>query len=656
MLLVNLFAIRLLSYAAGTLLCVFLLAILTRKHKHAAEDWLLTGLVAAGAVWHFTNGLQHYLVIAGREPARLISTLEATCLLASCLAPALFLHLSLLWTNLLRTAIRWGCLALYPVALAVWWSRPDGGPWLAGLAMAASAVALLYARRAAVLPYDRFYGWLALGLFALTAALLDSTLLAVASLAAPLCLLRFIYRFNLFDFLISRRVLFVFTLAGVSALYLLLVRALARWLEATTEAFGPLVEVTLVLGAVVTWLPMYAIITRFFSRQSKIDADFSKRVIEEAARILDLRPRAEYLVEQVGKTFGLRRAALILRDDPAWVAEYGPRTGTLAVEKLKELAVWLETGPHDLVHVKRLRRNEAARRILADSGFNYLFPLRYEDRLTGMLLADTAPRVFLEESETTLLGLSRQISLSIESCRLAESKIRLEKELLQQEHLATLGKVAATIAHEVKNPLSSIKTLAQLMREDPEVVERYDRDLDYMISETDRLNSCVQQLLTFARPLPGPGGEVALSELLESAASFLARESARQGVRIECRIAPDLKLVRADRQTVQQVVLNLLLNAIQASPSGSRVQLEAVREEDGRIRLRISDDGPGIPAEIREKIFEPFFTTKQQGTGLGLAIVRKNIRQLGGELELQTPLAGGRGTCVSVAFAENGGG
>jgi signal transduction histidine kinase len=306
--------------------------------------------------------------------------------------------------------------------------------------------------------------------------------------------------------------------------------------------------------------------------------------------------------------------------------------------------------------VKRLRQNDAARRILADSGFNYLFPLRYEDRLTGMLLADTAPRVFLDENETTLLGLSRQISLSIESCRLAESKIRLEKELLRQEHLATLGKVAATIAHEVKNPLSSIKTLAQLMREDPEVVARYDRDLDYMISETDRLNSCVQQLLTFARPLPGPGGEVALSELLEGAAGFLARESAKQGVRIECRVAPDLKLARADRQTVQQVVLNLLLNAIQASPCGGLVQLEAVREEAGGIRLRISDDGPGIPAEIREKIFEPFFTTKQQGTGLGLAIVRKNIRQLGGEIELRTPLAGGRGTCVSVAFPENGGG
>ncbi|MBI4877171.1 MAG: hypothetical protein HY822_21260, partial [Acidobacteria bacterium] len=286
----------------------------------------------------------------------------------------------------------------------------------------------------------------------------------------------------------------------------------------------------------------------------------------------------------------------------------------------------------------------------------YLFPLRYEDRLTGMLLVDPAPRAFLDESEETLLGLSRQISLSLESCRLAEAKIALEKELLLQEHLATLGKVAATIAHEVKNPLSSIKTLAQLLREDPEVVARYDRDLDYMIAEVDRLNGCVQQLLTYARPVPELGGELALSELIESATAFLARESTRQGVRIQCSVAPGLRLARADRQTVQQVVLNLLLNAVQASLPGSSVRLEADRLSDGSIRLRITDQGPGIPEEIRGKIFEPFFTTRQQGAGLGLAIVKKNVRQLGGELQLQTPVADGRGTSVAVTFPAAEGG
>jgi signal transduction histidine kinase len=598
MLLVNQGAIQLFSHAAGALLCIFLLAVVTRKHRRAVEDWLLSGLVAAGAVWHLASGLGIYLVVVGREQAQLISAMAAIRTAVSYLAPAMFLYLSLLWAKARRTAF----------------------------------------------PYTRFYGWLAASIAAIAVASIDPTMLAVASLAAPLCLLRFIYRFQILDFVISRRVLFVFTLAGATALYLVVVRGLALWLASTTDVFAPLVEVTFVLGAAVTWLPMYEIITRFFSRQSRIYADFSKRVIEEAAPILDLRARAQYLVGQVGKTFELRRAALVLCADPPLVAEYGAQAGGLDPKAIEELAAWLTAEGHDNAH-----------RIQSAGGFNYLFPLRYEDRLTGMLLADTAPRVFLDENETTLLGLCRQISLSIESCRLAESKIRLEKELLLQQHLATLGKVAATIAHEVKNPLASIKTLAQLMREDPDVAERYGRDLDYLVSETDRLNNSMQQLLTYSRPLPEPAGEVLLSELLDSIAGFIARESSRQNVGIERRIAPDLKLARADRQTVQQVLLNLLLNAVQASPAGGRVQLEAAREADGRIRIRITDEGPGIPEAIREKIFEPFFTTKQQGTGLGLAIVRKNIRQLDGELELQTPVAGERGTSVSVLLPENGG-
>lgn len=609
MLLVNQGAIQLFSHAAGALLCVFLLAVVMRKHRRAAEDLLLSGLVAAGAVWHLASGLGIYLAVVGREQEQLIRALAAIRTAVSYLAPIMFLYLSLLWAKARRTAF----------------------------------------------PYTRFYGWLAASLAAIAVASIDPTMLAVASLAAPLCLLRFIYRFQILDFVISRRVLFVFTLAGATALYLVVVRGLALWLASTTDVFAPLVEVTFVLGAAVTWLPMYEIITRFFSRQSRIYADFSKRVIEEAAPILDLRARAQYLVGQVGKTFELRRAALVLGADPPLVAEYGPRAAALDASALGELAAWLAAEDHDLVHVKRLRRRDSAHRILSAGGFNYLFPLRYEDRLTGMLLADTSPRVFLDENETTLLGLCRQISLSVESCRLAESKIRLEKELLLQQHLATLGKVAATIAHEVKNPLASIKTLAQLMREDPDVAERYGRDLDYLVSETDRLNNSMQQLLTYSRPLPEPAGEVALSELLDSIAGFIARESSKQDVLIERRIAPDLKLARADRQTVQQVLLNLLLNAVQASPAGGRVQLEAAREADGRIRIRITDEGSGIPEAIREKIFEPFFTTKQQGTGLGLAIVRKNIRQLDGELELQTPVAGGRGTSVSVLLPENGG-
>src|SRR5207248_1441295 len=133
---------------------------------------------------------------------------------------------------------------------------------------------------------------------------------------------------------------------------------------------------------------------------------------------------------------------------------------------------------------------------------------------------------YLDEDEALLWGLSRQISHAIENCRLLDRKISLEKALTRSEHLASLGQMAATIAHEVKNPLSSIKALAQLMQEDEALNEGYRRDLSYIVAEVNRLNSCVEQLLTFARPIPEGRAEVAVHELLDNISRVLNREYA----------------------------------------------------------------------------------------------------------------------------------
>jgi signal transduction histidine kinase len=123
---------------------------------------------------------------------------------------------------------------------------------------------------------------------------------------------------------------------------------------------------------------------------------------------------------------------------------------------------------------------------------------------------------------------------------------------------------------------------------------------------------------------------------------------------VEYRVEPALRVAGADRQSVQQIVLNLALNALQASSAGGRVLLEASRDGGGQVVLRVTDEGPGVPPDLRERIFEPFFTTKQQGTGLGLAIVQKNVRHLGGELELISPVAQGHGTCFTIRLPAEG--
>ena len=273
----------------------------------------------------------------------------------------------------------------------------------------------------------------------------------------------------------------------------------------------------------------------------------------------------------------------------------------------------------------------------------------YESGVTGMLLVDTSPRQYLDENEPILLALSRQISHSMEACRLVEEKIVLERALLRQEHLASVGQLTATIAHEVKNPLSSIKTLAQLMREEPPL-EQYRRDLDYIVAEINRLNKCVSQLLSYARPLPESGSQVSVHELLDAAVGNLQRDSANRLVKLEYEIEPSLREYRADRQTLQQIVLNLTLNAIQASPEGATVRFRAGAASPATVRIEVSDQGPGVPPGLEEKIFEPFFTTKQKGSGLGLAIVKKNLRQLRGDIRVSSPAENGRGAVFTVTF------
>jgi signal transduction histidine kinase len=506
---------------------------------------------------------------------------------------------------------------------------------------AAGAVASLVLARRVTGPSRQFRRALAASLAAPAVASAvagpESAALVFAGLAPGLVLARFVYRYNVLGLRMSPRLLFAVRLGVVFAFYLLLVKRATDILEDEFDAFRQLVELALIFAATLVWVPLYGWMTRFLSQRTQLYADFSKRAIEEAARILDLGERVQFLAAQVRRTFGLHRVWLITGE------VFAGEGAEAAREELEKLAADAALGRIEVLHAGDHPR-------LARLGFGYLFPLWYEDRLNGLLLADCSPRMYLDENEAVLLGLSRQISHSIETCRLVDDKIRLETTLVQQEHLAGLGKVAATIAHEIKNPLSSIKTLVQLMGEDPAMEQQYGRDLKYVVAEIDRLNRSVQQLLTFSRPAPEAEGEVDVSELLEATAGVLAREYEAAQIRIERRIEPRLRLLRGSPEMIKQVVLNLALNAVQASRAGGAVTLEAGPGAAGRVRIAVSDQGPGIPADLREKIFEPFYTTKQKGTGLGLSIVRKNVRQMGGEIRVESPVENGGGTRFEVTL------
>ena len=280
--------------------------------------------------------------------------------------------------------------------------------------------------------------------------------------------------------------------------------------------------------------------------------------------------------------------------------------------------------------------------LLRERGWEVAYPLRREEKVVGLMLVDAAPDALTYEVRSLLELLAGQVAIAVEDCRLVEENVQLERRIAQSERLAALGRMAATVAHEVKNPLSAIKSIAQVMREDDHLKREYARDLELIVGETDRLSRSVTQMLSFARAAPHAGDPRRADELVQSLAQLFHKEAASRKITLRTEIESlDFELDGATAAALRDALSNLLLNALQATPPGGLVTL-AARAEGGRLSLSVADSGAGVPHEHRERIWEPFYTTRQRGTGLGLAIVRKRVEDVGGHARL-APSDGGEG-------------
>jgi signal transduction histidine kinase len=223
--------------------------------------------------------------------------------------------------------------------------------------------------------------------------------------------------------------------------------------------------------------------------------------------------------------------------------------------------------------------------------------------------------------------------------------------LAQHEKLAALGQLAASIAHEVRNPLAVIRSAAQGIAEGlPPADDEAQRACSFITTEIDRLSSVITSLLTLARPPQLAPRAVPVTDLLDRAVLLAREELDAKQVRVHRAQPADLPAVRADPDLLCQVLLGFLANAAEAVPPGGEVTVEA-RAADGTVELAVGDTGPGVPRELRERIFEPFFTTRTDGVGLGLAVARQIVELHGGRIEVGERAGGGARFAVRLPAA-----
>lgn len=280
-------------------------------------------------------------------------------------------------------------------------------------------------------------------------------------------------------------------------------------------------------------------------------------------------------------------------------------------------------------------------------------PLLIKDRVIGMITIDrNEVRPYTAEEVELAQAFAGQAAVAIENARLYDDVQQRMKQLqaaqlqlVQSSRLAAIGELAAGVAHELNNPLTSVLGFAELLAERDGLTPEDRRDLETIIAEAYRARDIVRGLLDFARHGRSMRMRIDVNLLLQQTLAVIRHHLEQSGVVIAEAYAPDLPFLFLDEGKMKQVALNLITNAAQAMPDGGTLHIRTARRGDG-VAITVADTGSGIPLADQERIFDPFFTTKPNGTGLGLAVSLGIVQEHGGRITVES--ATGQGSTFTV--------
>jgi signal transduction histidine kinase len=420
-------------------------------------------------------------------------------------------------------------------------------------------------------------------------------------------------RFNFLQIGRQRNLIYAVFLVFVALLYLSLVRRVSMWLESylPPEATAAL----LLFLPVVFFEPLQRLMRRSLRQTAQTEVDRAQKLmgpITEVARLGDQEKLRKFCDEWIAEQLQLAEAKLFLGLDEG-ASEVGKGKQNAALER---------------------------------------FEIRRGAQRVGWLQVQAYGAMISGETFAALEFLCEQLPGAFDLCRLIEEKLQLERELAERERLALVGQMAASISHNLKNPLGSIKTILQVQMESPELPATLRQETQMVLEEINRLSARLNQLLQFSRPgvRAGNGAQSCdLAKVAETVANVLRHAAEERRVSLQLSNANGETLAAIGEEAANDILSNVVLNAIEAVADGGHVRV-ALRTAEKICSVSVEDDGPGISAADHAKVLQPFFTTKARGTGLGLAIVDRRLQEAGGTMEIKSPLSGGRGTEIRLNF------
>jgi len=440
-----------------------------------------------------------------------------------------------------------------------------------------------------------------------------ATAVSLLGLLPFVALIYFVQRHNFLNIGRQKNLIYAVSATFLALLYLALVRRLSEWFA---PILPPEATAAVLLFALVVFIEP---LQRLLSRRLEETARKEMNLVNWLGNQIQLEARKGNLRNLVA--FIDRRLAEELQFAEAWV--------TMRQPKLDVAPQWSKKEESSIA-----------------------FSIYRQDRINAVLNIKPHGAMISGETEVAIKFLCESLAAALDLCLVIDEKLELERELAERERLALVGQTAASISHNLKNPLGSIKTILQVQLENPEMPESMRGETQMVLGEISRLSTKLNQLLQFSRPAVRSGSGKAQCDarvVLDEAASVLRPQAEQRGINLKVDLPIGDIQVAAAGEALNDIASNLLVNALEAVPFGGHITVSGeIREHT--IALFIDDDGAGISESLREKILQPFFTTKSQGTGLGLAIVARRVAECDGTLSWKSLVRDGGGTRFEIGL------